>query len=65
MAVAGMGDILTGVVAGLAAQLGDLPAAARLGVLAHALAGDDAARDGQRGLMATDLLNPLRRLLNP
>jgi NAD(P)H-hydrate epimerase len=65
MAVAGMGDILTGVVAGLAAQLGDLPAAARLGVLAHALAGDDAARNGQRGLMATDLLRPLRRLLNP
>jgi NAD(P)H-hydrate epimerase len=65
MAVAGMGDILTGVVAGLAAQLGDLGAAARLGVLAHALAGDDAARAGARGLMASDLLEPLRRLVNP
>ena len=65
MAVAGMGDVLTGVVAGLAAQLNNLPLAARLGVLAHALAGDDAAREGQRGMTATDLLAPLRRLVNP
>ena len=34
-------------------------------LLSAALAGDDAARNGQRGLMATDLLRPLRRLLNP
>jgi hydroxyethylthiazole kinase-like uncharacterized protein yjeF len=65
MAVAGMGDILTGVIAGLAAQLGDLPLAGRLGVLAHALAGDDAAGAGQRGMVASDLLEPLRRLVNP
>ena len=65
LAVAGMGDVLTGVVAGLAAQLNNLPLAARLGVLVHALAGDDAAREGQRGMTATDLLAPLRRLVNP
>ena len=33
-------------------------------VLAHALAGDVAAQVGERGLLATDLLIPLRSLLN-
>ncbi|MFK7887890.1 MAG: NAD(P)H-hydrate dehydratase [Gammaproteobacteria bacterium] len=64
MATAGMGDVLTGVIAGIAAQNNDLFAAARCGVLAHALAGDAAARDGERGLTATDLLAQLRRVLN-
>lgn len=65
MGVGGMGDILTGVVAGLSAQ--GLPAewAARIGVLAHALAGDLAAVEGERGLLPGDLLPHLRRLLNP
>ncbi len=44
MATAGMGDVLTGVIAGLLAQSGDSARAARLGVLVHALAGDSAAR---------------------
>jgi NAD(P)H-hydrate epimerase len=30
----------------------------------HARAGDLAARDGERGLLASDLLLPLRHLLN-
>ena len=60
-----MGDALTGVVAALWAQ--GLPAieAARLGVLAHALAGDRAARAGERGLLASDLIAELRSVLNP
>jgi NAD(P)H-hydrate epimerase len=65
MATAGMGDVLTGVIAGLRAQLDDSALAARLGVLVHALAGDSAARGGQRGLMASDVLSELRGWVNP
>ena len=65
MATAGMGDVLTGVIAGLRAQLKDSARAARLGVLVHALAGDSAARGGQRGLMASDVLAELRGWVNP
>lgn len=65
MATAGSGDVLAGIVAGLLAQ-GHKPAqAARLGVLVHALAGDLAANQGERGLLASDLLPHLRVLLNP
>ena len=66
MATAGMGDVLTGAIAALLAQFGDLSLAARWGVLAHALAGDRiAAAGGERGLVATDLLPELRALVNP
>jgi len=65
MAVGGMGDLLTGVIAALRAQgLQPFDAAAG-GALLHGLAGDVAARDGARGLLPTDLLAPLRRLCNP
>jgi len=65
MGSAGMGDVLTGVIAGLIAQ-GLVPElAAAVGVEAHARAGDLAALDGERGLIATDLLDHLRRVLNP
>lgn len=64
MASGGMGDVLTGVVAGLLAQ--GLPAweAACLGVGLHARAGDLAARAGERGLLASDLFAYLRALVN-
>ncbi|WP_110674387.1 NAD(P)H-hydrate dehydratase [Salinicola sp. RZ23] len=66
MASGGMGDALTGIVAGLLGQLGDPARAARLGVLIHALAADAAAADGgQRGLLASDLASYARRLANP
>ena len=65
MATAGMGDVLTGIIAGLLAQLGDSALAARLGVQVHAMAGDSAARGGQRGLIASDLLAELRAGVNP
>ena len=53
MAVAGMGDVLTGAIAGIAAQCGDLPLAACAGVFAHATAGDAAAAAaGERGMLA-------------
>jgi NAD(P)H-hydrate epimerase len=65
MASAGLGDVLTGVVAALLAQGLDAWSAARLGVALHARAGDLAAANGQRGLIASDLFAPLRRLANP
>lgn len=65
MASPGMGDVLTGVIAGIAAQTSDLPGAARAGVLVHAMAGDMAARRGERGLLATDLFTYLPICVNP
>jgi NAD(P)H-hydrate epimerase len=64
MATGGMGDLLTGIVAALLAQGCDAWLAACLGVGLHARAGDCAARQGERGLLATDLLAPLRALGN-
>ena len=65
MAVGGMGDVLAGVIAALRAQGLDAETAARLGVLAHAMAGDRAAGASPRGLLPSDLLAPIRGLLNP
>ena len=65
MASGGMGDVLTGTVAALRAQgLGAFDAAC-CGALLHAAAGDLAARAGERGLLAGDLLPALQRLCNP
>ena len=68
MAVAGMGDVLTGVIAGIAAQIanagGDLARAAEAGVLVHAQAGDLAARTGERGMLASDVLEQVRVCVN-
>ena len=64
MASGGMGDVLTGVIAGLLAQGLDAWRAACAGVALHARAGDLAARDGEAGLIASDLFAPLRRLRN-
>ncbi|MGH8185550.1 MAG: NAD(P)H-hydrate dehydratase, partial [Steroidobacteraceae bacterium] len=65
MASPGMGDVLTGVIAGILAQTADLPGAAEAGVLVHAMAGDMAARRGERGLLATDLFAYLQTCVNP
>ncbi|MCH7898327.1 MAG: NAD(P)H-hydrate dehydratase [Proteobacteria bacterium] len=64
MAAPGMGDVLTGIIAALLAQGLDPEQAACVGVQAHALAGDRAARQGERGLMASDLIAELRAVLN-
>ncbi|MGH8041629.1 MAG: NAD(P)H-hydrate dehydratase [Rudaea sp.] len=64
MASGGMGDVLTGVVAGLLAQGLNPWRAARLGVALHARAGDAVARDGAAGMLASDLFPHLRRLRN-
>jgi NAD(P)H-hydrate repair Nnr-like enzyme with NAD(P)H-hydrate dehydratase domain len=60
-----MGDVLSGVIGGLLAQGLASEIAAKLGVLIHALAGDFAAKEGERGLIATDLMSYLRKLVNP
>jgi hydroxyethylthiazole kinase-like uncharacterized protein yjeF len=75
MASGGMGDVLTGVIAGLLAQLStksqveaarQLAVTARLGVCLHAEAADDAARsEGERGMLASDLMPWLRAAANP
>ena len=64
MASGGMGDLLGGVIGALIAQGMTLHDAARLGVALHAHAGDLAASDGARGMLASDLLPLLRRLVN-
>jgi len=65
MASGGMGDLLSGVIAALRAQGMDAWQAACAGVDLHARAGDAAAaRGGERGLLAGDLLPELRRLCN-
>ncbi|MCL4791316.1 MAG: NAD(P)H-hydrate dehydratase [Gammaproteobacteria bacterium] len=66
MATAGMGDVLTGLVAGLVAQTGatDVPTAAGAAFI-HAAAGDAAALTGERGLLASDLFAQFRTWLNP
>lgn len=65
MATAGMGDVLSGVIGSLLVQTGDLAGSVRAAVLLHALAGDAAARDGERGMVASDLFPHLRRWANP
>jgi NAD(P)H-hydrate epimerase len=66
MASGGMGDILTGTIASFIAQGFGLSLATYLGVVTHAAAGDAAAKAaGERGLLASDLMSWLRRLVNP
>ena len=65
MATGGTGDVLAGTLGSLLVQTGDLERAARAGVLLHALAGDEAAKDGERGTIAGDLLPHLRAWANP
>jgi hydroxyethylthiazole kinase-like uncharacterized protein yjeF len=64
MASGGMGDVLTGAVAGFLAQGLSFEDAARLGAWAHAVAGDRAARAGERGMLAGDVLEALRLVVN-
>lgn len=58
MATAGMGDVLTGIIASLIGQKFSLWDAACFGVYLHGLAGDLAAgKIGKIGLVATDVIN--------
>jgi len=65
LAVGGSGDVLTGIIGALLAQGLNIDEAARYGVTLHAKAGDIASeRDGQRGMLPSDLFSIVRRLLN-
>ncbi len=65
MATGGMGDVLTGVIAGLVAQGLSVQDGAETGVLIHSMAGDLAAKvGGERGLLPTDLMEHIRDLVN-
>lgn len=66
MASGGMGDVLTGLIAGICAQCRVVEAfqAAAAGAFAHASAADAAASKGERGLLAGDVLAHLRPCLN-
>jgi NAD(P)H-hydrate epimerase len=64
MATAGSGDVLTGIIAALLAA-GVPPAlAAPAGTWLHATAGDRAARAGERGMIAGDLIAELKAVVN-
>ena len=68
MATAGCGDVLTGVLAALRAQgrglACDAEEAACAAVCLHAAAGDRAARAGETGMLAGDLLDCLQAVAN-
>ncbi len=65
MGTGGMGDVLTGIILGLISQSFSLMDSACLGVTIHGLAGDQAAQEnGERGLLAMDLMPHLRHLVN-
>ena len=65
MATAGMGDVLSGVIGGLIAQGLTVAEAAVAGVCVHASAGDRAARQGERGMTAGDVIREIRTVMNP
>lgn len=65
MATGGMGDLLTGIIAGLMAQGVPSEKAAVLGVYVHGLAGDIIAeRVGMHGLIASDVLKAVPEALS-
>ncbi|MDX1453016.1 MAG: NAD(P)H-hydrate dehydratase, partial [Oleiphilaceae bacterium] len=65
MASGGMGDVLSGMIGGLLAQGLGHELSLDLAVALHARAADEqACSHGQRGLLASDLIAPARRLLN-
>jgi NAD(P)H-hydrate epimerase len=64
MASGGMGDALSGLIAGFLAQGVAPSAAAGLGVYLHGLAADRAARErGMIGLLASDVIDRIPRTL--
>lgn len=65
MASGGMGDVLSGIVAALILQTENYFVATCLAVYIHGAAGDIIEeRQGQRGMLASDLFLPLQRLVN-
>ena len=67
MASAGMGDVLTGIIAALAANKENLQfnlnETVKLAVYLHGLAGDFAAKSGEIGIIATDVIEQLPKAI--
>lgn len=64
MAVAGSGDVLAGVIAGVAGQIKDPYMAACIGVYLHAAAGDMAAEKlGTHSMLPTDMIYYLKKYI--
>lgn len=59
MATAGSGDVLAGTIAGIVAENLAKEMAAPVGMYLHGLAGDLAGKNGQAGLIASDILHNL------
>lgn len=65
MASGGMGDVLSGVVSALVLQSNSIFSATCLAAYIHGAAADIiASKNGQRGLLASDLFIPLQQILN-
>lgn len=65
MATAGMGDVLSGILGAMLAQNMQHIDAAKYGVCVHAKAADIiAAEYGERGMLASDIFDQVRRLIN-
>lgn len=66
MGSAGMGDVLSGVLAACVAQSGKIDLSIKVATLLHASAADMAVeKTGERGLIASDLFACLQQLVNP
>jgi len=67
MATAGMGDLLTGVTCSFLGQFGTDHSAKITSIAAHvhSKSGDLASHKGERGMIASDLLTYIRKLVNP
>lgn len=64
MAVAGSGDVLSGIIATFATKM-ELYDAARYGVLVHGLCGDDAKKIyGYESMISSDMIKSLANILN-
>jgi NAD(P)H-hydrate epimerase len=65
MASGGMGDVLSGIIAALLLQMPDAFKAVRLACYIHGAAADRIAdKNGQRGMLASDLFAELQHLVN-
>ncbi|WP_417666201.1 NAD(P)H-hydrate dehydratase [Pseudidiomarina sp.] len=65
LATGGSGDVLSGVVGAMIAQHVDAEYVLSVSAWLHAVAGENAAQNGERGTLASDLLMQLRALVNP
>ena len=64
MATGGMGDVLAGITAAFVAQGHEPTAATCLAAAVHSAAADRAAQHGERGMLASDVIDNLRGVIN-